>query len=134
MSPDLQLISNYVHEVTPPRKKTRTSSRAKPDDLKDPYNDNHIHRQAPSNRYEYRKPEVVKILSIHEDGSDDRGKASCKMIRLGYVPCQEQTLCGLMEKKKSGKPVLDDKWTNGGHPAMYSLDKMKSVTQGLETH
>jgi hypothetical protein len=92
MSPELQLVSNYVNQVTPPKKKARTSSRAKAEDQNDPYEDNHIHLQKPTNGYQYRKPEVITILSSYEDGSEDRGKACRKMIRLGHVPCQERTL------------------------------------------
>ena len=124
MGPDLQLISDYVtterkkectaREVTPLKKKSMSSSRAKNASNGEDGNehkDAHIILPVPSNGYQYRKSEVVKILWEYPSGSKDRGKAGRKMIRLGHVPCDERTIRRLMERKAKNQPILDNDWT-----------------------
>ena len=68
MSPELQLVSNYVlqeerkmkgvtHSITPPQKRTKTNVTITP----------------PSNGVQYRKSEVVNELQKYKKGSKDRG-------------------------------------------------------------
>ena len=141
MSPDLQLVSDYISNekrkapnlISPPKKKIRTSSRAKkvPGDE---YSNRHISLPSPQNGNHYRKPEVVKILSQYPHRSTDRGKAVRKIIRLSYVPCTERTILRLMERNAKNPPILDSDWTSRGRPEIYSDAEMVEMAQSLESY
>jgi hypothetical protein len=87
MSPDLQLVCNYLsqeerrkrgdmHEIMPPKKKLRISSHT-PGGIS--YGDkDDIDLPLPLNDHEYRKPEVVNILASYKKGSKEIGLAMKK--------------------------------------------------------
>lgn len=88
LSPDLQLVCDYLahedrkkrgdtHEITPPKKKLRVSSRH---DRRLPSDD--VILPLPANGHEYRKPEAAKILSAYEKGTIKMASAMNKMIEL----------------------------------------------------
>ena len=91
MSPDLQLVCDYVsskgdtHNVTPPKKKLRTTTSRTTSKMSHCVNDD-IKLPLPVNGHEYRKPEVVNILSLYKKGSKSIGLAMKKNIQLKYVP------------------------------------------------
>jgi hypothetical protein len=83
MSPDLQIACDYVnskgdtHKVTPPKKKLRTTTSRMPSEVSHCVNDD-IKLPLPVNGHEYRKPEVVNILSLYKKGSKSIGLAMKK--------------------------------------------------------
>jgi hypothetical protein len=83
MSPDLQLVCNFInskgdiHKVTPPKKKLRTTTSCMPSEVTHSINDD-IKLPLPVNGHEYRKPEVVNILSLYKKGSKSIGLAMKK--------------------------------------------------------
>jgi hypothetical protein len=57
---------------------------------------------------EYRKPEVLKILSSYTRGTKQISSVMNKMIELKYVPCGIHTLhCLIVSATKGEQPVLD---------------------------
>ena len=99
MSPELQLVSNYVlqeemkmkgvtNSITPPKKRTKTNVTITP----------------PSNGVQYQKSEVVKELRKYKKGSKEICTAMNDMINMGYVPCGVHTLCRMMSLDAEGKP------------------------------
>jgi hypothetical protein len=84
MSPDLQLVCNYVnskgdtHKVTPPKKNLRTTTSCMPSEVSHCVN-NDIKLPLPVNGHEYRKPEVVNILSSYKKGPKSIGLAMKKL-------------------------------------------------------
>jgi hypothetical protein len=141
LSPDLQLVCDYVahedrkkrgdtHEITPPKKKLRVSSRhdrrLSSDDVILPL---------PANGHEYRKPEVAKILSAYKKATTKMSSAMNKMIELNYVPCGIHTLRRLLVSATNcEKPVLDTDWISpgGGRPPIASLDEIKTMANSME--
>ena len=142
LSPDLQLVCDYVahedrkkrgdtHEITPPKKKLRVSSRhdrrLSSDDVILPL---------PANGHEYRKPEAAKILSAYKKGTIKMASAMNKMIELKYVPCGIHTLRRLLVCFTNlERPVLDTDWISpgGGRPPIASLDEIKTMANSMET-
>ena len=98
MSPDLQLVWDYVnskgdsHYITPPKKKLRTTTSRMTSEVSHCVN-NDIKLPLPVNGHEYRKPEVVNILSSYKKGSKSIGLAMKKIIQLKYVPVCVQNKC-----------------------------------------
>jgi hypothetical protein len=106
MSPELQLVSNYVlqeerkmkgvaNSITPPKKRTKTNVNITP----------------PSNGVQYRKSEVLNELRKYKKGSKDICKAMNDMINMGYVPCGVHTLRRMMALDAEGKPTPDTPWS-----------------------
>ena len=142
LSPDLQLVCDYVahedrkkrgdtHEITPPKKKLRVSSRhdrrLSSDDVILPL---------PANGHEYRKPEVAKILSAYKKGTKKMSSTMNKMIELKYVPCGIHTLRRLLvSATECEKPVLDTDWISpgGGRPPIATLDEIKTMAESMES-
>ena len=141
LSPDLQLVCDYLahedrkkrgdtHEITPPKKKLRVSSRH---DRRLPSDD--VILPLPANGHEYRKPEAAKILSAYEKGTIKMASAMNKMIELKYVPCGIHTLRRLLVRFTNlERPVLDTDWISpgGGRPPIASLDEVKTMAASLE--
>jgi hypothetical protein len=137
MSPDLQLVYDYVnskgdtHKVTPPKKKLRTTTSRMPSEVSHCVNDD-IKLPLPVNGHEYRKPEVVNILSSYKKGSKSIGLAMKKIIQLKYVPVCVRSLCWLVKMAMNGKPVLDTDWTSAGRPPLATIDEIKSIAENME--
>jgi hypothetical protein len=103
MSPELQLVSNYIlqeerkmkgvtNSITPPKKRTKT----------------HVNITPPSNGVQYRKSEVGNELRKY--GSNDICKAMNDMIQMGYVPCGVHTLRCMMALDAEGKLTPATPW------------------------
>jgi hypothetical protein len=90
MSPELQLISNYVLQevrkmkgntsIMPPPKWTKINVTITP----------------PSNGVQYHKSEVVNELRKYNKGSNEISTAMIVIINMCYVPCGVHTLCSMM--------------------------------------
>ncbi len=104
MSPELQLVSNYVLQeerkmkgvtsITPPQKRTKIN----------------VTITLPSNGVQYRKSEVVNELWKYKKGSKEMSKAMINMIKMRYVSCGVHILRCMMTIDAEGKPTPDTPW------------------------
>ena len=138
MSPELQLVSNYllqemrkkkrVTSITPPQ--TRNMISPQQMSLGDKSN---VTITPPSNGVQYHKSEVVNELRKYEKGSKEIGTAMMIMINMCYVPCGLHTLCRMMKIDAEGKPTPDTPWsTMRGRKPIASLEDVQAIAEDLE--
>ena len=94
LSPDLQLVMNYVsetdaQEITPPKKKRTIATRKV---TSKPTSDSTVSLPEPKSGEYYTKTEVFNILSPIDKGSHKLASAMAEMVRLRYVPVQVNAL------------------------------------------
>ena len=129
MSPELQLVSNYIlqderkmkgvnNSITPPKKRTKTNVNITP----------------PSNGVQYRKSEVVNELRKYKKGSNDIFKAMNDMMQMGYVPCGVHTLRRMMALDAEGKLTPDTPWlTTKGRKPIATFEEVQIMAEELES-
>jgi hypothetical protein len=140
MSPELQLVSNYllqemrkrkrITSITPPQTRNMISTQQM--SLGDKSNVT-ITITPPSNGVQYRKSEVVNELRKYEKGSKEIGTATIIMINMCYVSCGLHTLCHMMKIDANGKPTHDTPWsTMRGRKPITSLEDVQAIAEDLE--
>ena len=131
LSPDLQLVMNYVsetdvQEITPPKKKRTVETRK----VKSKPTSNDIAALPalkPGQQY-YTKTQVIDILSPLDKGSHKLASTMAEMVKKRYVPVQICALQRMLRKKRGGKAIVDTSWSVG-RPAIASPNDMKDFAE-----